>query len=386
MKEAHVSIEKFFTEALSKTLGRPIPVSVQWVEFEEIDIPNPSYHKSVSLRVIEQYSKEFNPVVAGFMAANIRPNGRVALVDGRHRRELAVRSGHKGWWCLLTDGCTEQEEAKMFRLYQNRKNQTTAEGLRGRILEKDPQAMLLKGAVNSAGYSLSFEDDSEHPKIWAIDAVISIFQRGGPGLLKDVLSYPTACWFGNEKATSRPILMALRLVLTTPEFADKLNKAHLVSTLRKLDPDSIMQRGKMVHVQERCNAVYGIASIIRLEYNKGLKSGERVEFDFAHAPRVESSKRKGNFMLPSMGSIPKKMPDKIAVPPELEAEVERRRSLKRSSQIVSRELQAFLETLAERGYSNDEIAAVCKVGPSVMIKVRRRIYLKTARRKAMKGQ
>lgn len=380
MKEAHVSIEKFFTDALTKTLGRTIPVSVQWLDFEEIDIPNPSYHKSVSERVIEQYAKEFNPVVAGFMAANIRPNGRVALVDGRHRRELAVRSGHKGWWFLLTDGCNEAEEAKMFRLYQNRKNQTTAEGLRGRILEKDPQALLLKGAVNSAGYSLSFEDDAEHPKIWAIDAIIALFQRGGDKLIKDVLSYPTACWFGNEKATSRPILMALRLVLTTPEFSEKLNKAHLVSVLRKLDPDSIIQRGKMVHVQERCNAVYGIASIIRLEYNKGLKGGERVEFDFAHAPRVESSRRTG--MLPSKGAVAKKHADLIVVPPELKTEVESRHSRRRAV-LVSNELREFLELLAEKGHSNTEIEEACKVGPSVMGRVRRRIYLKKARKKAM---
>lgn len=350
MKEEK-SAEAFFSAELTKALGRKVNVAIMWLDFEDIDVPNPPYHKSVSQKIVENYFKEFNPVVAGFLVANVRTDGKTALVDGRHRREMAIRAGKKGWWFIATYGMELTEEAQMFRWFQARKNPNAAERLHGLLLEGDPTATQLRAAVHSSGCSFPFEDDAARKPITAIAALLWIYSRGGAAAVKSVLAYPMQAWFGEGQSFAAPMLKALWLFTSNSEVKGKLDREALMLVLKANDPASLVQRGRVTGTQERCSVACGLAATIRHEYNRRSKGRSRIAFNFA---RAESSEWEASTRARRL-AVKK---EALVAPPHLKELIESLRGKKvaRPKVLINAAVDA-----ARKGHTATEIQAVLAV-------------------------
>jgi hypothetical protein len=180
--------EEFFTAEVSKEMGRHIPVAVMFLRWSEINIPDPPYHKSVSEALVNQEFRNFNALAAGYLVANIRANGDVALVDGRHRRGMGIRAGHQGWKFIVTSGLTIEEEARLFRIFQRRKSMTQTERLKGLLIERDQAALALQAVLHSEGFNFAFASDTHRFKIYATAALMRIYQTGTEKGVRAVLS------------------------------------------------------------------------------------------------------------------------------------------------------------------------------------------------------
>jgi hypothetical protein len=366
----HGGVEAFFTAELSKLLGRQVPVAIMWLDFADIDIPDPPYHKSVSEALIEEWQKTFNPVVAGFLVMNVRKDRKTALVDGRHRREMAIKNGHKGWWFISTDGLTLIEEATIFRFFQARKNMKTAEKLRALVISGDPASLALRSAVSSAGCCLPFEADTKRQKVTAADALVWLFERGGAAGVKRVLGLILDAWFGAPIALTGAMIRGLWVFISNDEVKGKLDWDVLKSAMKTEVPDVLIQRAKLAATQERCGVPYAMANIFRFFYNKKVKGrGRRVDTDFAHAPR------KGAVS----GPVPRQVSARLrpgvkmsipAVPDHLKGEVDARFALKKENRLHTMRLSPGmvkdLRSLLNDGYMAGVIGkAFCVSGTTV---------------------
>lgn len=374
--EEHRSAEAFFSAEMTKNLGRQMDVAIMWIDFDEIDVPNPPYHKSVSQQIVDEMFKEFNPVVAGFLVANIRDNGKTALIDGRHRRAMAIKKGEKGWWFIVTHGLSLDEEAKLFRWFQARKNMNTAEKLNALIIEGDPQAIALRGAVTSQGCALPFEDDKKRHQVNAVEALIHIFQRGGPDAVKRVLGLAVGSWMGAPASFASTLLKGIWVFISNDEVKSKLDWDIFRDMLKSHSADNLNQRGKLVATQERCPTPYGIASILRLEYNRKARGQRRLDHDFAHAPR--KGIKRPNVVL---RGVKRGMPE---VPEHVREEVDYRVDRHASGQFrggrpVSAALRALVEAAVDDGYEYDKIREAFGVSELTIAQARKEIAKRMAK-------
>ncbi len=370
--DGHKAAEQFFTTELSKKMGRQVDVAIMWIEFDEIDIPNPSYHKSVSSKIVDEMFKEFDPLVAQFLVANIRENGSTALVDGRHRRAMAQKAGNSGWWFTVTHGLTIDEEARMFRWFQARKNPNTAEKLNGLIIEGNKDAIALRAAVTSCGCSLPFEDDKKRQRIDAVEALIYVFQRGGPEAVKRVLGLCMGCWMGQPTAFSSVLMKGLWIFLSNEEVKGKLDWDIFREVVKKHHPDSVSQRGRLVATQERCPSTYGIASILRLEYNRKVRGVNRLDHDFAHAPRRglkrPSVQAAGNKSKREAPEVPLHLKDEIEYRQERWSSGQRR-----GGRPLTEALRSLIVAAVEDGYNYDKIKETYGVSDCTLLEARKEI-------------
>lgn len=346
--------EKFFTQELSRVMKRPIPVAITELEFAEITIPNPPYHKAVSRAICDEMGRAFNPLVAGFLVANIRADGKVALVDGRHRRQAAENCGRKSWWFILTEGLSVQEEAILFRHFQRRKNMSAAERLRALLLEGDRSATELKAAAHSAGFAFPFEDDSERMILRAVGDMLTIFSMGGAAGVKRILRLLHPLAMENPRWLEGLILKGVWRFVSSEEVRAKIPEDTLLALLRAQSPDWLAQAGRRVALDERCNAQYGVAQALRSQWNRGDAGKQtRIEQDFTETDKVAQGRR--------MSELPVK---RLVADAGLQAELERNRQGLR--QRWPREFLKEAVRLRAVGYSTGQIAQAYDVSDKAL--------------------
>lgn len=284
MKEPadHKDVEAFFSEEFSKELKREVDVSVQWVDYADIQERSPAYHKQQSDKNIGEIANSFCAVVAGFLCVNIRePGGKTVLVDGRHRMYGSERKGYTGWWCLLTHGLTIEEEARLFRYFDKRKKMSAGEMLRGLIYEKDQAALELQGAVHSSGYRFTFDGNRKGHPIGAVGALMTIVDQHGLKIIKRILHLLDRAFSAEKAALVSNVLRGLAIFLTHPEVKPSLDENHLTEKLRTTSPTRLVLEARIVAASTHCAVPYGLAEEIRKLYNRGLSKKAGIIHDFA---------------------------------------------------------------------------------------------------------
>lgn len=355
-KDAERNMEKFFSEALSKLLGRSIPVALMWIEFKEIDIKDPPYHKKIGAAVVEDGTKNFHPIVAGTLVANVRPSGKIALVDGRHRREMIIATGRTGWYFFVTYGLSLDEEAVMFRWLQARKNISQAEHLRNLIISGDKAALEIKAAVNASGCCLPFDRDAKRIKCYAVNALIEIFTRSGRAQIERILKTCSGAWIGAELGFHSVVVNGMNVFLL---FAKpQVNDEHLRTRLQIRSPDAWVQMARSRAVEDRCSPKIALAALLRREYNMKLSASKRVVTDYLDLPysaasskaqALKAQRKSGAVVLPP---IPLELVGEIGKIRYLRTQDPKRRIL------MSRPVIQFLITYKDAGATTEEVQKI----------------------------
>jgi hypothetical protein len=354
-----------------------------WVAFEDIDIKDPPYHKSVSDKIVDEMYKEWNPVVAGFLVANVRDTGKIALVDGRHRRAMAEKAGERGWQFIVTHGLKVDEEAKLFRWFQARKNMKQSERLRALIVEKDPAALRLRAAVASKGCCFPFDEDKSRLRVQAVDALVWMFERGGDDAVKLVLGHAVGAWLGAPTSLNSQLLRSLWIFLSNEEVKETLDEEKFSEVLKKQSPDNLVQRGRIQATQERCGAAYGIASILRYEYNRAIRGrGRRIKFDFVHSPIPGRSPVRNLGVANGSNGCVNKTGDP-PITPDIEEELLVRKNYPR--RVASSVLQAHVKAAIKDGYAVENIMSTYMIGIGILSKARKSLFLESRKEKRAAG-
>jgi hypothetical protein len=179
-------------------------------------------------------AKEFRPESLGVLAVNLRPDGKYHVIDGQHRvhalRMLGLETDEVQ--VELYEGLTRAEEAEQFRLRNNTKAVVPIEKFKVRVVEGDPVAVRIAGAL--ADYGWHIRAGATNASFAAVTAIEKVY-RGPNGkgqnidTVRAVLEIVTKAWSYEPYGVKDSIILALGAVLL--RHGDKVDTGKLTDAL-----------------------------------------------------------------------------------------------------------------------------------------------------------
>lgn len=175
----------------------------EYPEFAEVELTrhfvDPRYQRKLTNLVNEIAANYFPPLVGTVITSERagRAKANLAIIDGQHRWVGATRAkGIEHIPTLIYRGLTQADEADLFALLQDkRRNLTSWQRFRSRLVAGNPDALAMAAIVESTGWVLNA--DSETDSVRAIGALRYVYNRS-PELLRDTMQVIASAW-GTER-------------------------------------------------------------------------------------------------------------------------------------------------------------------------------------------
>lgn len=247
--------------------------------------------------------EKWDPAQLGVLNTNQRivkdkPQKKLSVIDGQTRLKAAVRraeeslatpmteDGRPGLPCLVFEGMTKEEEARLFaKLQKNRRNMTSYDAFRARLAANDPIALAISQAAISNGFDLS---TTLTPKtVKAVGALEYVYKRGrrlekvtidgedmqihDPHLLNQTLRIIHATWPDEpEGFMSGEIIRGLGILLNRNK-KPPLDEERLIRRLGRETPMSLARRASMMRegAGGGANSPGYMADVMEAEYVRG---------------------------------------------------------------------------------------------------------------------
>lgn len=232
-----------------------------------------AYQRDVSQHWVQQHLP-FNEQQAGAIVLSGRSGGPYCI-DGGHRLALAKGSGLHKINSFVIDGLSQQDEARLFVLYQRERRNLTSHALfRADVVRGDPDTLAMVRIVNNAGFHLA--KTSGDFNITAIDAVRYIQKYGGDDLLIRVLEMVKRIWFGEEKALSGQVLKGLALFLHSAGSDPAFDRGRLERVMHSVAPSKLIRLGQSIAVKRTTSAssAANVAEALHEQYQKTVTKPE----------------------------------------------------------------------------------------------------------------
>jgi uncharacterized coiled-coil protein SlyX len=187
-------------------------------------------------------SEGFNPALVGTLIVSERRNGNKHIIDGQTRWMAMKDRGLPGAPCLIYEGLTMQQEARLFAdLQTQRRGMRTYDRFRAQLVAKEPLAVGISRVVQEQGFDLSATETSYTMR--AIAALERAY-RVDPEHLADVLTVIRNVWgVENRDAVSAQIIAGLSSFLRTQE---RLDYDRLEKRLRDVTPKLIQNQASQI--------------------------------------------------------------------------------------------------------------------------------------------
>lgn len=128
---------------MTQKVDSQVTVENGWVKFSEVEI-DPRVQRPVNEGQANAIAADLNVDALGTVTVSVRRNGKKILLDGQQRMTGAERAGYDGEVnCNFYHGLTVEEEAKLFRQLNARKNVSAPALFRVAVTEGDPQALAI---------------------------------------------------------------------------------------------------------------------------------------------------------------------------------------------------------------------------------------------------
>jgi len=141
------------------------------------EIQTPRYQRNLDVRRVEKIAAEFNPAALGAIIIAKRTDGTLWIIDGNHRRNAAIRVGHKEMFAIQHEGLTHAKEAAMFLDLNATKQVQAVDRFHASVLAGDKQSVEIAKACARHGWTVSM--DSRPGTIASVAALGNIYQGLG---------------------------------------------------------------------------------------------------------------------------------------------------------------------------------------------------------------
>lgn len=250
---------------IAKAVLRQIPVDVVKIDS--------AYQRDVSTHWVQAHLP-FNEEQAGAIVVSSRAGGPYCI-DGGHRLALAKESGVEKINAFVIDGLSQQDEARLFVLYQRERRNLTSHALfRADVVRGDADTLAMVRIVNNAGFHLA--KNSGDFNITAIDAVRSIQKNGGDDLLIRTLELVKQIWLGEEKALSGQVLRGLSLFLQSAGSDPAFQRDRLEKVMHAHAPTKLVRLSQAI-AQKRTASSSNAANVAEAIHEAYQKAARNVE-------------------------------------------------------------------------------------------------------------
>lgn len=247
----------------ARTIFAHVPIKDTFVE--------PAYGRPQDGPLIRKLAREWDERAIGVVMLSLRPDGRYAIIDGQHRIEVARRMGAIEIPARVHIDLSIEEEARLYRLYAVRKQQSTIDRFRAGVVERDPALLRVKAIVESLGMDVRPTGGVQSGSgcVGAVGALTRVYGRYGPGMLELVLRTLYAAFGDRSNAYSLQMINGMAAFIV--RFEDKCDWVRLVTRLRDEGLLEITQRFNAARRAWGGETENAIGQIIMDIYNKGLQ-------------------------------------------------------------------------------------------------------------------
>jgi hypothetical protein len=252
--------------------GRHVYLAVSCLEMD------PAVQRKLRMAWVKEHVADFDPELFGEVVVSLR-GGRHLIVDGQHRVEILRQLG----WadqkipCLLYEGLTLAEEAKLFRGLGDRKGLRAFDDFRIAIVEGDPVACDIDRIVRAQGLTLS--DQKKDGAVSAVDALRRVYcgatlKQSSPVALGKALRLLKSAWGSSGSAFEGPMIIGAGLFFL--RYNGSADESALVAKLAKVPggPAGMIGRAKALTETKRRRVGECVAAGIVDAYNSGRRSGK----------------------------------------------------------------------------------------------------------------
>lgn len=204
--------------------------------------------------------------------------GRLLVIDGQHRVELARQLGVPSVWVYVKDGMTQAQEAELFEELQTKRRALKIwERFKARTAAQKKDALEITTAVHKAGFRI---DRNNTPgTISAIGALTSIYKLGDVALLTDTLTTIRRLWtLDDSKALSGQVMHGIAIFLHSFQHQPQFRMERLDKVLPATAPLKLLRLAQDI-ASRRQSATVGpgtVGEALRDLYNKGVGPDHRL--------------------------------------------------------------------------------------------------------------
>lgn len=161
----------------------------------------------------------FKPEVLGVLVVSHRADGTWHVMDGQHRRALAIQAGYPELEieCQVHENLTRAEEAAMFRYLNDKRTVQPLDKFLVRVVEGDPAAKTCHDLLVKHGWKVAM---SKHDASFAAVAAIERIYNGGairkgpcPEIVDTMLKIIVSAWGHTADGVRNEIIHGLGMVL-----------------------------------------------------------------------------------------------------------------------------------------------------------------------------
>jgi len=248
---------------MHKSVKRELPISKLIVDAK--------LQRGLDWRRVNRMAAEFDRDALGTFVVSDRGNGYFHIIDGQHRTEtVRIAEGDEAKVdCRVFMDLTKEDEARLFRLYNNTAKLQALTKFLVRIEEQEPSAVAINAVLNQHGWKVvagtgegCFAAVSSIEKIWNRDQ----------NAVERTISTITRAWGHNSSAVNGSLVEGIGLVYT--RYGEEINDKSLVERLALFEggPDKFLGMARGVHTAYNKNVANAVADLAVETYNKMKRS------------------------------------------------------------------------------------------------------------------
>lgn len=247
---------------------KELPAKELWAE--------PAYQRAIIPGHVEKLKRNMDLDAIGSLLISrrkVQGKWRYVVIDGGHRHRALLELGLGDWpvSCLVYRDLSEEEEAGLFRKYNDAKRPTAFDDYNAGLVEGDEECHALKDITESTG--LEIRNSTGDGVVTCVATLRRVYRRAGAEGLTNSLQVATAAWGRTAPAVEGKIIDGLGRVFA--EYNGAVDEDVLSTKLAKQSsPAALIGMAK-----SRSRVLPGsigkhMADIIVETYNVGRRSGK----------------------------------------------------------------------------------------------------------------
>jgi hypothetical protein len=197
------------------------------------------YARPIHEPLVRKLLREWDERALGTIMLSLRPDGWFAIIDGQHRIEAAKRMHMTELPARIYIDLTVEEEARLYRLFAVRKQQSTMDRFRAGIVEGDPGLLRIRRIVEALGMRVQSGHYGEG-SLAAVGTLARVYARYGPDMLDLVLRTLYAAFGRDSRAYSHAMLNGLAAFIV--RYEEHCDWVRLVRRMKEEGLQEINQR------------------------------------------------------------------------------------------------------------------------------------------------
>ena len=250
-------------EIREQTIFERVPVGLMFVD---------RYGRPVNPGRLRRLRADFDPRAIGTVYLSLRDDGRYALLDGQHRRIVAVERGLETLPSRVFIDLTYEQEAALYRKFADYLPQTPADRFRARLEERDPSALVICSVVESFGLHVGLVRSASPGRINALDALDALYRDSGYEILRDTLAMLRAAFGDDPAGYQGTFLRGMGAFLIRYREDPVYDPRRMATRLARIGPDGLVARILAGNQALNGNRFAKAGQVLLKLYNDGLRT------------------------------------------------------------------------------------------------------------------